>query len=180
MLPQYKSENSHGFWGTRQTQSVPAFLSLFIMPPRLGKSSSRRKAASLAFIRLRGASFQPSGTHRNSHFWRTFMNFNDATVPEIAAVCEDSAETHGSHRSLNLHPKWKAKRAEILERDGHKCVNCSRSDELEVHHRMYVYSVARRKFLNPWEYRNDFLLTLCRRCHQRGHKMYKVPHYLCE
>jgi 5-methylcytosine-specific restriction endonuclease McrA len=108
------------------------------------------------------------------------MKTNGIQTPAVAAACHESARTHGSYGALNLHPKWKAKRAEILKRDGYKCANCSRTEDLEIHHRRYVYSIARRAYLNPWEYFDEELLTLCRTCHQKGHRMYEVPTFLCE
>src|SRR5256885_9433363 len=32
--------------------------------------------------------------------------------------------THGSYAALILHPNWKSRRREILERDQHRCVVC--------------------------------------------------------
>jgi hypothetical protein len=68
-------------------------------------------------------------------------------------------------------PKWKAKREEILERDGHECVYCREDHEkypdyeivkgvLDVHHRFY------RQGSEPWEYPQEALITLCRECHE--------------
>lgn len=94
--------------------------------------------------------------------------------------CNDTTPTHGSFGHLNLNPLWKKKRQEVIARDGHKCVNCSRGEELEVHHRRYLYSIARRAYLKPWEYPNKSLVTLCRSCHQRGHQVYDVPVFLTE
>lgn len=59
-------------------------------------------------------------------------------------------------------PEWKARRAEILERDGHRCTHCNASRKvLQVHHRNgYVWG---RK---PWDYADEDLQTLCIDCHQ--------------
>jgi hypothetical protein len=27
----------------------------------------------------------------------------------------------------------------------------------------------------PWDYTDNLLITLCEKCHQKGHKQYKVP-----
>jgi hypothetical protein len=87
-------------------------------------------------------------------------------------------ETHGSYGALLLHPNWKAKRKEILERDNHKCRVCNSSEELEVHHRQYLFIRATKQFKPPWDYAGHLLITLCSKCHARGHAQYKVPSIL--
>jgi 5-methylcytosine-specific restriction endonuclease McrA len=59
-------------------------------------------------------------------------------------------------------PRWIAKREEIIERDGKKCKNCGRDYKkvtLQVHHIEYKYGV------DPWNYPNENLITLCVECH---------------
>lgn len=57
--------------------------------------------------------------------------------------------------------RWKEKRQEVIERDDYKCQRCHRDDLIfNVHHLQY------RKGREPWEYRNDDLLTLCCDCHE--------------
>lgn len=59
------------------------------------------------------------------------------------------------------NPKWQKKRLQILERDNFKCQSCgSDKNTLHVHHRFY------KKGLNPWEYPDISLLTLCEDCHK--------------
>lgn len=58
-------------------------------------------------------------------------------------------------------PRWQRKRLEIFQRDSFACRSCgSTSMELQVHHRFYL------RGLEPWEYDNDALATLCRPCHE--------------
>ncbi len=68
------------------------------------------------------------------------------------------------YRKLLTHPLWKAKRLEILERDGHKCAMCGGTTYLQVHHKIY-------EPINPWESRNDDLITICNSCHKEWHKL---------
>ena len=57
-------------------------------------------------------------------------------------------------------PKWQKKRLEIFQRDNFMCVNCGDGEHnLQVHHIEYLGS------LEPWEYPNDMLKTLCEPCH---------------
>ena len=59
-------------------------------------------------------------------------------------------------------PRWLAKREEILERDNWKCSDCGRKKDditLQVHHIEY------EKDIDPWDYPNENLITLCIECH---------------
>jgi len=61
-------------------------------------------------------------------------------------------------------PRWQKKRLEIFERDDWTCIICGDDKStLNVHHTYYDYK------LNPWEYKNIQLKTLCRRCHKNEH-----------
>lgn len=64
--------------------------------------------------------------------------------------------------------RWRSKRFDILERDGHKCQMCGSigSDDhpLEVHHRYYEFDAL------AWEYNDSALITLCKNCHDLIHK----------
>jgi len=60
--------------------------------------------------------------------------------------------------------RWKIKRQEILHRDRYKCRKCGCKYSLQVHHKIYV------KGRKPWEYTNQFLVTLCGRCHLKEHQ----------
>jgi hypothetical protein len=58
-------------------------------------------------------------------------------------------------------PRWQRKRLEILERDEFTCGLCEdNGSELHVHHRQY------HKGLDPWDYEDAELITLCRDCHE--------------
>lgn len=62
------------------------------------------------------------------------------------------------------NPRWQKKRLERLEESDFSCDNCGDGDsELAVHHRHYKKGAA------PWEYDNDDLLVLCKKCHERLH-----------
>ena len=58
-------------------------------------------------------------------------------------------------------PRWQRKRLEILQRDDWACCNCgAKTETLHVHHGYY------ERGLDPWEYRDDTLWTLCEGCHE--------------
>lgn len=58
-------------------------------------------------------------------------------------------------------PRWQRKRLEILQRDGWRCRKCgNEKGTLHVHHNYYS------KGLNPWEYDDSTLRTLCEPCHK--------------
>lgn len=95
-------------------------------------------------------------------------NFDNVTNDEVTL-------NHGGYGSALFDPRWKAKRKEILERDKNQCVICKSDKNLQVHHRQYHFSRTLNVFKNPWEYENSLMITLCESCHQRGHRLYKVP-----
>ncbi len=82
---------------------------------------------------------------------------------------------HGSYGKELFDKRWREKRVEVLDRDNNSCRVCNSKENLEVHHRQYHYSLKLRKYRKPWEYSNQLLLTLCKKCHQKGHQKYKVP-----
>lgn len=72
-------------------------------------------------------------------------------------------------------PEWKKIRDKIIERDNNKCVVCSSTKELQVHHKQYHFSNTARDFVKPWQYPERLLITICNNCHNIGHKKFKVP-----
>jgi hypothetical protein len=57
-------------------------------------------------------------------------------------------------------PRWQKKRLEIFKRDDWACRRChSTVKTLTIHHRYYNYGIE------PWEYPDDALITLCQDCH---------------
>lgn len=75
-----------------------------------------------------------------------------------------------------FNPLWIEKKKRILSRDNNKCVICGASDvKLQVHHKQYHYIKRLQKHVDPWDYSDNLLITLCESCHSRGHYRYKVP-----
>jgi 5-methylcytosine-specific restriction endonuclease McrA len=74
-----------------------------------------------------------------------------------------------------LSKMWKTKREEILQRDNRKCCNCGSASNLQVHHRQYHINVKTGTKREPWDYKNNYLVTLCNSCHENGHKQYNIP-----
>lgn len=84
-------------------------------------------------------------------------------------------EAHGTYGSLLFDKRWIEKRREIIARDNGACIICNDTKALQVHHRQYHYIKALEQFKAPWDYENHLMITLCERCHSRGHNKYKVP-----
>lgn len=100
---------------------------------------------------------------------------NEKNITGTQTQNKELPDTHGSYGALILHPNWKAKRKEIIERDLFKCVICGSNEDLQVHHRQYHFIKATQKFKVPWDYPGHLLITLCSTCHGRGHSKFKVP-----
>ena len=58
--------------------------------------------------------------------------------------------------------RWQLKRKDIIKRDK-VCQRCGSDKYLDVHHTYYLYGYK------PWEYDDEYLITLCRNCHNREH-----------
>lgn len=57
---------------------------------------------------------------------------------------------------------WSIVRQRVLQRDGSKCVICSYSKNLQVHHDNYKNHFREHRHLNN-------LMTLCGKCHKEHH-----------
>jgi hypothetical protein len=62
-------------------------------------------------------------------------------------------------------PRWQKKRLKVMERDGFKCRDCTNDGKtLHVHHCFYEIG-------NPWDTDPEFLITLCKDCHDERHEL---------
>ena len=68
-------------------------------------------------------------------------------------------------------PRWQKKRLEIFERDDWTCQFCGAGEEiglpaheLNCHHIYYEFSIV-----DPWQYPDEALITLCSECHENEH-----------
>lgn len=84
-----------------------------------------------------------------------------------------------NYNELLKQPQWLSKRQEILNRDFHRCRNCSAKQGLQVHHRQYHLKADGSK-VAPWSYESKYLITLCEKCHSEGHAKFKIPFYPIE
>ena len=65
-------------------------------------------------------------------------------------------------------PRWQKKRLEILNRDDWECQLCKdKLSQLVVHHIFYL------GYIDPWEYDDVLLATLCEKCHSDEHSTYQ-------
>lgn len=82
---------------------------------------------------------------------------------------------YATYNDLLQSPKWEKKRKTIFARDGHKCRHCGSGKQLQAHHKQYHIRKSTRTMLPPWEYQDQYLITLCTDCHYKGHDLYKIP-----
>ena len=89
--------------------------------------------------------------------------------------CSFFTRTQEPYALLLERREWAAKRSRILIRDGRRCQHCGTQEgkdvHLQVHHKHYSYG------LDPWEYKDSELVTLCEACHSSLHTRYQVPVY---
>lgn len=82
---------------------------------------------------------------------------------------------HSSYQEKLLDKRWLAKRNLILERDDRRCVICGNTENLVVHHKQYHFITRLQKFIDPWDYNDSYLITVCESCHNSGHHKFEVP-----
>lgn len=70
-------------------------------------------------------------------------------------------------------PRWKTKRDKIIARDNYKCQWCGKTINLQVHHKAY-HKFPNETKVEPWDYPDRLLITLCDDCHKKCHQKYKI------
>lgn len=60
-------------------------------------------------------------------------------------------------------PRWKAKRAQVIQLRGNRCEHCGADQALQVHHKQY------RRGRAPWDYPLHVFEVLCAPCHRDEH-----------
>jgi 5-methylcytosine-specific restriction endonuclease McrA len=72
-------------------------------------------------------------------------------------------------------PRWQKRKTSILQRDNFQCQekSClSTHKTLHVHHLDYIPGIE------PWEYPDDMLITLCFECHEKEKDRTRLEFYL--
>lgn len=72
--------------------------------------------------------------------------------------------------------RWKEKRRKIISRDSCRCTWCGSDSNLQVHHKYYE-KFPNNDFVDPWDYPDESLVTLCEKCHERAHEIYGTRVY---
>lgn len=85
-------------------------------------------------------------------------------------------KTKTAYELLLERPEWKAYRLAVLAERGEKCEWCGSDKNLHVHHKFYL-KYPNGKHILPWEYNINCLLVLCKDCHTKAHKNYKIKSY---
>lgn len=80
-----------------------------------------------------------------------------------------------SYGELLFRREWKEKRKHIMERDGNRCVICGSTEDLQIHHRQYRFNEVTNRKVMPWDYPDKCLITLCKSCHEKGHRLHEIP-----
>ena len=85
-------------------------------------------------------------------------------------------KTKTAYELLLERPEWKAYRLAVLAERGEKCEWCGSDKNLHLHHKFYL-KYPNGKHILPWQYKTDALLVLCKDCHTKAHKNYKIKSY---
>lgn len=98
-------------------------------------------------------------------------------IPKPKLVNNSLDKTKTAYDLLLERPEWKAYRLKVLAERGEKCEWCGSTNKiLQVHHKFYL-KYPDGKYILPWEYNINCLLVLCKDCHTKAHKQYKIKSY---
>lgn len=96
--------------------------------------------------------------------------------PKNNSIQKELVKTKTAYELLLERPEWKAYRLAVLAERGEQCEWCGFNKNLQVHHKFYLKYPNGKKIL-PWEYNINCLLVLCKDCHEKAHKKYKIKSY---
>ena len=96
--------------------------------------------------------------------------------PKNNSIQKEQVKPKTAYELLLERPEWKAYRLAVLSERGKKCEWCGSDKNLHVHHKFYLKYPNGKKIL-PWEYNINCLLVLCKDCHEKAHKKYKIKSY---
>lgn len=101
---------------------------------------------------------------------------NCESINTINPSVSNKTITKESYSDLLKYSEWQTKRQEILKRDNYKCCYCGSTNKLCVHHKYYLQYPNHQK-VNPWDYPDDALITLCNKCHYKVHQHKPIKVY---
>ena len=96
--------------------------------------------------------------------------------PKNNSIQKELVKPKTAYELLLERPEWKAYRLAVLAERGEQCEWCGFNKNLQVHHKFYLKYPNGKKIL-PWEYNINCLLVLCKDCHEKAHKKYKIKSY---
>jgi len=89
---------------------------------------------------------------------------------------ECSGGWRDEYSKLLQDERWKEKRRKIISRDRCRCTWCGSDSNLQVHHKYYE-KFPNNDFVDPWDYPDESLVTLCEKCHKKAHEKYGTRVY---
>ena len=97
-------------------------------------------------------------------------------IPKSKHANNSLDKTKTAYDLLLECPEWKKFRKNIIEIKGKQCEWCATNKNLQVHHKYYL-KTPDGKYILPWRYNINALLVLCKNCHEKAHKKYKIKSY---
>ena len=109
----------------------------------------------------------------SSDLSKTIPRSYSRTIPGFERIQQRKSS---SYSDLLNTEEWRNKRLKIIKRDNCRCVYCGNRFHLHVHHKYYS-AYPNGVLVDPWNYPDDALITLCSYCHQRVHARKKIKVY---
>ena len=108
--------------------------------------------------------FKQRNRSRKRDYYRAVTEVSVTYYPKGRKKRKVKVEVVINYRDEYQSKEWRLRRKQIKTRDGFKCVKCSCPKDLQVHHTIY------QEGFHVWEYEDQYLKTLCEKCHQKEHE----------
>ena len=99
------------------------------------------------------------------------MGYSAAEVKVIMKKVQDNRtgdiKQNFNYKKALKSPQWQKFRKRQINKAGHKCSNCSRTEKSAGH--LEVNHITYRDYTLPWKYPDRDVEVLCRNCHQHFH-----------
>lgn len=122
--------------------------------------------------------------HNNKNIAKTNNTSNEKNYDEYFKSEQDIlnkrtdsiSKPKSFYEQLLERPEWKKFRLQVLAEKGETCEWCQTNKNLQIHHKFYLKYPDGRHVM-PWQYNINALLVLCKDCHTKAHKKYKIKSY---
>ena len=119
--------------------------------------------------------------HYNSNGWRTAKEtpivsietvvnaYNSVINPRSSKRRNKTTYNSEKYKDLLLTEEWKVFKNKVKELHSYKCDVCGSTENLNVHHKTYRRTGAKKELVLPWAYFFEEMQLLCKKHHDEVH-----------